>query len=121
MATLLMNLRHVPDDEADEVRTLLRAHGIDFYETPPNRWGVTMGAIWLRDDNQADEARRLLAQYQQDRQARARAEYEHRRRTGDLDTFWALLLRDPVRVLVYLVTAAAVLLLVSLPFFQLAR
>ncbi|MDD3518311.1 MAG: DUF6164 family protein, partial [Chromatiales bacterium] len=31
-----MNLRHVPDEEADDVRALLAEHDLDFYETPPN-------------------------------------------------------------------------------------
>ncbi|MFO7288296.1 MAG: DUF6164 family protein, partial [Gammaproteobacteria bacterium] len=48
MAKLLLNLRGVPDDEADEIRALLEEHGIAFYETPPSRWGVSAGGIWLR-------------------------------------------------------------------------
>lgn len=75
MAKLLMHLRGVSDEEADEVRALLARHGIDIYETPPNRWGLTMGAIWLRDEGQLDTARALLDRYQVERQARVRAEH----------------------------------------------
>ncbi|MCX7041690.1 MAG: DUF6164 family protein, partial [Gammaproteobacteria bacterium] len=32
MSKLLLNLRNVPDDEADDVRALLDAHGIAYYE-----------------------------------------------------------------------------------------
>ncbi|MGH8025314.1 MAG: DUF6164 family protein, partial [Pseudoxanthomonas sp.] len=35
MAKLLLNLRNVPDDEADEVRAWLTESGMDFYETQP--------------------------------------------------------------------------------------
>ena len=48
-----MNLRHVPDDEADEIRTLFEAHGIRYYETPPSRWGISMGGFWTHDDGEA--------------------------------------------------------------------
>jgi len=47
MTTLLLNLRRVPDDEADEVRALLERHDIPFYETTPSLWGVSAGGIWL--------------------------------------------------------------------------
>ena len=39
MAKFLMNLRDVPDDEADEVRALLDANGFGWYETKPSFWG----------------------------------------------------------------------------------
>lgn len=35
MAKLLLNLRNVPDDEADDVRAMLEAHGIAFYGALP--------------------------------------------------------------------------------------
>ncbi|MCX7033145.1 MAG: DUF6164 family protein, partial [Arenimonas sp.] len=47
MAKLLLNLRNVPDDEADEVRDLFVTHAIDVYETKPSLWGVSAGGIWL--------------------------------------------------------------------------
>ena len=49
MAKLLLNLRHVPQDEADEVRELLSTNGIDYYETRPSLWGISAGGIWLHD------------------------------------------------------------------------
>jgi len=38
MAELLLKLRNVPVDEADEVRHLLHSHGIDFYEPRKSSW-----------------------------------------------------------------------------------
>ena len=67
MAHLLFKLKGVPETEADEVRALLTEHQIDFYETPPSIWGVSMEAIWLRDDEQLVTAQQLLHEYQQRR------------------------------------------------------
>ena len=49
MSRLLMNLRHVPDDEADEVRALLKEHGIGFYETQAGRWRISLAGIWVEE------------------------------------------------------------------------
>lgn len=111
-----MNLRGVGDDEAEEVRALLEAHRIDYYETPPNRWGISQGGIWLRDPGELAEARRLLAGYQEERGRRVRAEHEAQRRSGELETVAQRLVRAPVRVLLYLALAATVLALTLLPF-----
>ncbi len=119
MAKLLMNLRGVGDDEAEEVRALLEAHRIDYYETPPNRWGISQGGIWLREPDQLAEARRLLARYQEERSRRIRAEHEAQRRSGELETVAQRLVRDPVRGLLYLALVAAVLALTLLPFLRL--
>src|SRR6185436_15558341 len=70
MSKLLLNLRDVPDDEADDVRRFLDSCGIGYYETPPNRWGISGGSIWIRDDRDAAEAKRLMAVYQRERQTR---------------------------------------------------
>lgn len=120
MTTLLMNLRNVPDDEADEVRALLAEHGIGYYETPPSRWGISMGGIWLRDDNEAERARDLLAAYQAERQRRMRADYEERRRQGTAETLPGSIRRQPLRMLVYAAVVGLILYLLITPFFRLA-
>lgn len=121
MSTLLLNLRHVPDDEADEVRALLDTHRIEFYETPPSRWGVSAGAIWIADDEAADEAKRLLADYQSRRSAQARTEYAAAQRAGTAPT-WRTMLRDePLRVLLTLLAALLMLGLVALPVVLMSR
>ncbi|MCP1675944.1 hypothetical protein J2T57_003099 [Natronocella acetinitrilica] len=119
MAKLLMHLRGVSDEEADEVRELLSRHQIDYYETPPNHWGLTMGAIWLRDEDQKDEASQLLDTYQQERQQRVREEYAARREAGEIDTVLTRILREPVRFLVYLGIIGTILYFLITPFFRL--
>ena len=60
MTNHLMNLRHVPDDEADEIRELFETHNVSYYETPPSRWGISMGGFWVHDNEEAQRARELL-------------------------------------------------------------
>lgn len=119
MSKLLLNLRHVPDDEADEVRALLDAHRIAYYETRPNRWGISAGGIWLQDPDAADAARRLLADYQRQRQASARAAHAAARAAGTAPTLWTTLRDHPLQVLAAIIAIAFILALSTLPYFLL--
>lgn len=116
MRTLLLNLRHVPDDEANDVRVLLGKHGIAFYETAPNRWGISAGAIWIAEDAPAAEAKRLLAVYQNERRVRARSEYSEAKRNGSADTWWSVLRQEPLRVVTILIAIACVIAISLWPF-----
>lgn len=118
MSTLVLNLRGVPEDEAEEVRELLETHGIDYFETPPNRWGITAGAIWLGDDDRADEVGQLLADYQEQRRERAQTERERERREGTLETVGAKLRNRPLACLTYLLLIAGLIYFTIRPFFQ---
>lgn len=115
MSKLLMNLRAVPDDEADEVRRFLDVAGIGYYETPPSFWGISAGGIWIREDGDLAEAKRLMAEYQQARQARARAEHAAAQRDGTAETFAHVLRTRPLRVVLTLIAVALVLGLMALP------
>ena len=115
MSKLLLNLRNVPDDEADEVRALLDANGIAFYETRPGPWNISVGGIWVRDDAAIAEARRLMAEYQAQRGIRARAEYAAAVRDGTAETFWMQLRAEHGRVLLTMLAIACLLGLVALP------
>jgi hypothetical protein len=115
MAKLLLNLRNVMEDEADDVRAMLREHDLDFYETHPSRWGISHGGIWLSRDADLPEAKRLMAIYQAARQARVRAENEAARRDGTAPTFASVLRDEPLRVLLTLLAIAFLLALVALP------
>ena len=121
MATLLLNLRHVPDDESDEVRTLLDANGIEWYETPPSRWGVSGGAIWLADEACAASARALLDDYQRQRVLRARAELLEARRVGAAAGWIATVREHPGRLVAAVLATAFVAALLVLPVYLLAR
>lgn len=115
MSRLLLNLRHVLDEEADEVRALLDAHGIAFYETRPGAWGISAGGIFVADEAIA-EARRLMADYQSRRATRVRAEQAAEREAGTAETFADRLRAEPARVALHLLAAVLVILmLVVLP------
>jgi len=115
MARLLLNLRNVPEDEAREVRELLGEHAISYYETPPSRWGISMGGIWLRRDADYPRARGILNEYQAERAARARQAYAERKRNGEVETFAAVLRRRPGEVLAAAVLAAGIIVLMMWP------
>lgn len=121
MSKLLLNLRHVPDDEADDVRALLDANRIGFYETAPSFWGLSGGGIWIDDDAQVAEAKRLMADYQSARATRMRAEYAAARRDGTAETIWTVLRTQPLKVLVILAAIAFLLYLTALPVLLLNR
>ena len=108
MAKLLFHLRNVPDDEADEVRNLLTRNGVDWYETRPGPWGISTGALWLRDAEAYPGARQLLDDYQKTRREQA---HEHLRLHGG-ESFLGLLRERPGYVLPRLLAIVAILLLV---------
>ncbi len=116
MAVLLLNLRDVPDDEVAEVRELLEQHEIAFYETEPNRWGISAGAIWIRDDADSTRAKELMEAYQAERRLRAQVAYESARRDGSVETFWAQMRSQPLRLLLILFGAAIFVALSLWPF-----
>jgi hypothetical protein len=119
MPTLLVNLRQVPDDEADEIRQLFEANSVAFFETPASRFGISAGAIWLSDEADAARARQLLAAYQQQRRENARSAFEAAREDGRPTTFWGALREQPLRVLSALIVMAALVALCLLPYFLL--
>ncbi len=72
MSTLVFRLRNVPDDEAEDIRSLLSANNVNFYETTAGNWGISMPGIWLETDEDVDRAKALISDYQQQRAANAR-------------------------------------------------
>jgi len=115
MSKLLLNLRNVPDDEADDVRAMLDAKRIAFYETPPSFWGISAGGIWVKEDADFADAKRALDDYEQQRSVRVRTEYAAAKRAGTAETFVSILRADPLRVVMTLLGILLALGLVALP------
>ncbi len=115
----LMNLRHVPDDEADEIRELFEQHGVSYYETPVSRWGISMGGFWVHDADEAERARNLLVAYQAERQAQQRAAYEEAVSRGEVPGYWQRWRRRPVTMLATCLAIALILGLALAPFLTL--
>jgi hypothetical protein len=121
MSKLLLNLRDVPDDEADDVRRFLDSSGIGYYETRPSFWGISGGGIWIRDDDDLAEAKRLMAEYQHARQARAREQRAAAERDGTAETFIDVLRTQPLRVALTVIAIALLLTLMAAPVLLLWR
>jgi len=117
MSKLLIKLRHAPDDEIQEIRSLLHEHRIDFYETQAGPWGISAPGIWLNDEQQYDQAKALMDDYQENRFREKRAEYERLRLAGQHRTFLQNLLENPVQVILYSLIVALILYLSISPFF----
>lgn len=119
MSVLLMSLRNVPDDEAAEIRALLDANAIEFYETPAGRWGISAPAIWLEEEQNLKSTKALIEEYQKARFARQRAEYERLKREGKTKTLKDVIREEPLRFILYLAIVAVVLYFSIKPFFAL--
>ena len=102
MSKFLFSLRGVPEDEAEEVRELLTQHAIDYYETPPGNWGISMPALWLYHEEQLEQAQSLLAEYQRNRTLSQRTSYQQLKKEGKAPTFFNSIRKNPGRFMLYL-------------------
>ncbi len=116
MARLLLRLRGVPEDEQAELRAMLDEHAIDWYETEEGRWGISMPGLWLKDDEQLEQAQALLEEYAQQRSEQVRRSYQEALARGEADTLWRRIARQPVQALIYLLAILFVLFLAMVPF-----
>ena len=115
MSRLLLNLRQVPEDEADEVRALLSERGIAFYETQAGRWNLSLPGLWVDDADYA-QAREHFDAYQRERLVRVRAEHAQARANGQAPNVWDNIRQNPVRVLLALAVIVGLLLLMAWPY-----
>lgn len=121
MPAKLFSLNGVPDDEAEDVRALLTASAIDFYETQAGNWGISAPAIWLRDESQFAQARALIDAYQCERLLRVREEYARRQKEGRNRTTIDVIRENPLRFLVYLAAILAVIYFSTKPFLDIGK
>jgi len=106
MAVLIFRLNDVPDEEADDVRTLLADHNIDYYETSSGNWGFSVAGIWIKNNDDKLRARSLIDEYQR-----------HRISTSvKADSFITTILQQPLRVIIYLIIISFILYISIMPF-----
>ena len=117
MPRLLIKLRHAPEDEIREIRSLLQDHHIAFYETQAGPWGISAPGIWLKNEHQYDRARALLDDYEEKRFREKRAEYESLRHAGRHRTFLQNLQENPLQIIFYSLVAGLILYFSISPFF----
>ncbi len=116
MTIKLFSLKGVPQDEAKDIRELLNQNDIDYYETPGGLWGLSVPAIWLKNEDQLRAAYPLIEKYQADRRLKAKQEYESSKKEGHINAIIHKLMEDPIHFLVYLAIIIIVLYFSIKPF-----
>lgn len=115
MPRLLLNLRHVPDDEIADVRDMMSRHDIECYDTPPGPLGITAGGIWLKNSDDYGRARALLDEYQKERAERARSEWRAVRARGEAETLVSTIRRNPFKALLVIAGSVFILMVLFAP------
>jgi hypothetical protein len=116
MSIRIFSLKNVPDDETIDVKDLLTEHQIEFYETPAGKWGISVPALWLKDDTQLLTARSLIEKYQQDRTIRVREEYERQKKAGKAPTIIDKVKEEPLKMVLYLTIIGFIMYVSIRPF-----
>ena len=114
MAKLLFKLSGVPEDEAEEIRQTLEEKEIDYYETSSGLLGLSFAGIWVKEEEQFDNAQAILDEYQKQRLASA---VQRRQESGESLSLWKAFLASPIRMTLVIVFVLAVLYLAISPFF----
>ena len=117
MAKLLFKLNSVPDDEADEVREMLEQAEIDIYETSSGNWGLSFAAIWLKDESQLEQAKKMIEQYQADRYSRISEHHQLLKDSGQNITRWQAFKQSPIKIVLAIVFVTALFYFSTVPFF----
>ena len=115
MSVLLFRLTNVSEDEAENIRNLLTNKNIDYYETPPGNWGISMPAIWLNDDDQFDKAKRLIDEYQTE------LLIKNKGGSGQSKNIVNELLSNPIQFVLYIAFAVLILYCSIKPFLNFGR
>jgi hypothetical protein len=108
MAKLLFKLNGVTQEEADFVRASLDKADVNYYETDQGRWGISLAAIWLREEGDYPEARELLDKIQE--------EWQEEVRQQPIPTLGQNFYQRPTRFILSIIAIAAILGLSVLPF-----
>jgi len=116
MAALLFKLRGVPDEEEQEIRRLLTDNNIEYYVTSAGNWGISMPAIWIRNDPDLHKGKEILRAYQVERAAHAKQEYEEIVKAGKNKTIIGTIKEQPLRFLIYSAIILLILYLSTMPF-----
>jgi hypothetical protein len=102
MSTKILNLRNVSEDEKMEIFTLLEEHEIEYYETTAGNFGISLAALWLKNENQLKQARDLLDEYAEQRLYKVREEYQQLKEQGNVRTLIDIVKENPLQYVIYL-------------------
>ena len=121
MAKLIFRLKSVSSDEADDIKNLLTENNIDFYESPPGNWEISMHALWLKDEAQYSQAKQLIDEYQVKRSQRVRLETQQKIAQGEYETFIQRLFNKPIQLLITLAIILFILYFSIMPFLEIGQ
>ncbi len=119
MSKILFRMRDVPEDEAEEVRVLLKEHNIEFFETFAGNWGISMPAIWIKNHGEFEQARDLLNEYQTLRAQKIRQDYQEKIDKGEAKSALQFFLDRPFQFLAYWLLIVLVMFISIYYFFNL--
>ncbi|MGH1471672.1 MAG: DUF6164 family protein [Cellvibrionaceae bacterium] len=120
MKKLLIKLNNVPEDEANEIRSILSEQHIAYYETYAGTFGIGVAGIWLQDHTDFEKSKMLLDEYAQQRLMRAKAEQREAIEKNQHDTFFKKVAREPFKIFLYLLAIGFILYISVVPFVQMA-
>jgi Family of unknown function (DUF6164) len=117
MTRRVYDLADASAQEVEEVLEVLSEHDIAHYQTPGGIFGLAPGAIWVSNDADYEEARKLIEAHDQARAQRVRAQYAERAAVSGHGPLGATLLNvrrlvteHPLQALLY---AAVLVLLIA--------
>ncbi|MEH6519061.1 MAG: DUF6164 family protein [Halioglobus sp.] len=114
MAVLIFRLNGVSEEEAQDVRDLLSDNALESYETSAGRWGLSVAALWLANDNEKIRARELIDAYQLERLRY----FEELKIETSPETFSDRFKQAPLNVIFYSLLAVIILFLSLAPFIK---
>ena len=121
MPKMLMNLRHVPEDEASAVLEMLEENDIEHYRVPPSAFMISAGSIWIKQDEDFATAKALFDQLQRKRAEQAQTDWQKQKTDGTQRNLFDELSENPGRLLAYAAIAILIILFMLTPVIQLFR
>ena len=118
---MLLNLRNVPEDEVLEVLQLLSEHDIEHYQVPPSAFMISAGSIWIKQDEDYEQARKLFDEFQLARAEQAQQDWHQQKAQGTQPGLLDALRNNPGQLLAYLTIAILIVLFMLTPVVQLLR
>ena len=121
MAKLIFKLKSVSNDKADDIKNLLTENKMEFYESPAGNWEISMHALWLNDEAQYAQAKKLIDEYQVKRSQRIRLETQQKIDQGEHETFNQRLFNKPIQSLITLAIIIFILYFSIMPFLEIGQ
>ncbi|MGI1679064.1 MAG: DUF6164 family protein [Cellvibrionaceae bacterium] len=120
MNKLLIKLNNVPEDEANEIRSILSDHHIAYYETNMGTFGIGVAGIWLQEEADFEQSKVLLDEYAKQRLAQAQIEQQEAIEKNQHETFLKKVIREPFKIFLCLAAIGFIMYISIVPFVEMA-